>query len=130
MAKKEEKAKVGRPKLADLKTKKESIFVCIFILIVSIVIIILGYNILTIDFNPKYMVGTVYNDHVNSCIIEKNIIDCGPNVNFMKYKIDDGSYVEMYKKDESINNKVSDYKILEVCYTTRKTDLKCIKKTY
>ena len=32
MAKKEEKNKVGRPRLADSKTKKESIFVGLFVL--------------------------------------------------------------------------------------------------
>ena len=33
MIKKNEKPRVGRPKLADDKTKKESIFVCLFIFI-------------------------------------------------------------------------------------------------
>jgi flagellar basal body-associated protein FliL len=120
-----EKNKVGRPKLADSKTKKESIFVCLFVLVVIVVVAIIGYNILTIDFNPKYTVGTIYNNHVNSCVIESNKIDCGPNVTYMKYKLDDDKYVEITKQDKSIEVKLDKYSKISVCYKTDTTDLTC-----
>lgn len=46
MIRKKEKSKVGRPKLADNKTKKESIFVCLFVFIIISVVAIIGYNII------------------------------------------------------------------------------------
>lgn len=125
--KKEEKNKVGRPRLADSKTKRESILVSLFVFVVITIVAILGYNILTIDFNPKYTVGTIYNDHVNSCIIKNEKIDCGPNVTYMKYKIDNNDYVEVNKKNESIKIKLNKYNKIKVCYKTNKTDLKCNK---
>lgn len=125
--KKEEKNKVGRPRLADSKTKRESILVSLFVFVVITIVAILGYNILTIDFNPKYTVGTIYNDHVNSCIIKNKKIDCGPNVTYMKYKIDNNDYVEVNKKNESIKIKLNKYNKIKVCYKTNKTDLKCNK---
>lgn len=125
--KKEEKNKVGRPRLADSKTKRESILVSLFVFVVITIVAILGYNILTIDFNPKYTVGTIYNDHVNSCIIKNEKIDCGPNVTYMKYKIDNNDYVEVNKENESIKIKLNKYNKIKVCYKTNKTDLKCNK---
>lgn len=125
--KKEEKNKVGRPRLADSKTKRESILVSLFVFVVITIVAILGYNILTIDFNPKYTVGTIYNDHVNSCIIKNEKIDCGPNVTYMKYKTDNNDYVEFNKESESIKIKLNKYNKIKVCYKTNKTDLKCNK---
>ncbi len=125
--KKEEKNKVGRPRLADSKTKRESILVSLFVFVVITIVAILGYNILTIDFNPKYTVGIIYNDHVNSCIIKNEKIDCGPNVTYMKYKIDNNDYIEVNKENESIKIKLNKYNKIKVCYKTNKADLKCNK---
>lgn len=127
MAKKEEKKKVGRPKLADSKMKKESIYMCIFAFVVMTIVAIIGFNILTIEFNPKYTVGTIYNNHVNSCIIEENKIDCGPAVTYMKYKLDNKEYVEVTKQDKSIEIELDKYKKINFCYKTDKTDLRCNK---
>lgn len=127
MAKKEEKNKVGRPRLADSKTKKESIFVGLFVLIVITIVGVIGYNIIMMDFNPKYNVGTIYNDHIKSCVVKNKKIDCGPLVTNMKYKLDDNSYVELAKEDESIKVDVKNYKSIDVCYKTKDTDYKCLK---
>ena len=127
MAKKEEKNKVGRPRLADSKTKKESIFVGLFVLIVITIVGVIGYNIIMMDFNPKYNVGTIYNDHIKSCVVKNKKIDCGPVVTNMKYKLDDNSYVELAKEDESIKVDVKNYKSIDVCYKTKDTDYKCLK---
>lgn len=127
MAKKEEKNKVGRPRLADSKTKKESIFVGLFVLIVITIVGVIGYNIIMMEFNPKYNVGTVYNDHIRSCVVKNKKIDCGPLVTNMKYKLDDNSYVELAKEDESIKVDVKNYKSIDVCYKTKDTDYKCLK---
>lgn len=125
MSKKEEKARVGRPKLADDKMKKESILVSLFVLVVIVIVAIIGYNILTIDFNPKYAVATVYNDHVSSCVVKEDKIDCGPNVTYMKYKTDGNDYVEVVKQDKSINVSLEKNKKVKVCYKTDNTDLRC-----
>lgn len=127
MAKKEEKNKVGRPRLADSKTKKESIFVGLFVLIVITIVGVIGYNIIMMDFNPKYNVGTIYNDHIKSCVVKNKKIDCGPLVTNMKYKLDDNSYVELTKEDKSIKVDVKNYKSIDVCYKTKDTDYKCLK---
>ena len=74
MAKKEEKNKVGRPRLADSKTKKESLLVGLFVLVVIAIVGVIGYNIIMMDFNPKYSVGTVYNDHIRSCVVKNKKI--------------------------------------------------------
>ena len=110
MAKKEEKNKVGRPRLADSKTKKESIFVGLFVLVVIAIVGVIGYNIIMMDFNPKYSVGTVYNDHIRSCVVKNKKIDCG-----------------LAKEDESIKVDVKNYKSIDVCYKTKDTDYKCLK---
>lgn len=127
MSKKDETKKVGRPKLADVKTKKESIFVCIFVIVITLIVAALGYGILTINISPKYNVGTIYNTHVNSCVIENKKIDCGPNVTYMKYKINDGDYVELKKENGSIEVKLDNYKTIDFCYKTNQTDLRCNK---
>lgn len=127
MNKKEEKKKVGRPKLADSKTKKESIFVSLFVFVVIIIVAILGFNILTIGFNPKYAVASVHNNHVNSCVVEDNKIDCGPNVTYVKYKIGSGSYTELTKQEKSIEIPLKNEKDVEVCYKTNNMDLRCNK---
>lgn len=125
MIKKEEKNKVGRPKLADDKTKKESLFVCLFVFIVTIIVAVLGYNIFMICFNSDDLVSTVYNDHVNSCVLKNDMIDCGPNVTYMKYKLDNQKEVELSKKDESIEVKIGKYNKINVCFKTDKTNLVC-----
>ncbi len=125
--KKEEKNKVGRPKLADSKTKIESILICVFVLVIIAIVVLLEYNILTIDFNPQYTVGKIYNDHVNSCVVENGKINCGPNVTYMKYKIDNKDYVEVNKENDSIEVKLDKYNKINVCYKTMQTDLICNK---
>lgn len=130
MDKKIKKGKVGRPKLADLKTKKESIFVSIYVLAITFIFSIIGYNVLTIDFNPKYMVGTVYNEHINSCIINNKSIDCGPNVIYMEYSVDGKEKNVVQKENESIKVKIDDYKKIKICYNTKNTKLECKKKAY
>lgn len=127
MAKKDEKSKVGRPRLADSKTKKESIFVCAFVFAIALIVAALGYGILTINLNPKYNVGTVYNTHVNSCVVENKTIDCGPNVTYMKYKTDDSDYTIVTKENDSIKVKLDGYKTIDFCYKTDKADLRCNK---
>lgn len=116
MFKKEEKNKVGRPKLADNKLKKESILICAFVIVTLAIFAFLGFNIITISFNSKYLVGTVYNDHVNTCKIENDKIDCGPNVTYMKYSTDGKNYKEVVKEDNSINVKVDNAHNVKVCY--------------
>ena len=118
---------VGRPKLADSKTKKESLLVGLFVLAIITIVGIIGYNIIMMDFNPKYNVGTVYNDHIKSCVVKNKKIDCGPLVTNMKYKLDDNSYVELTKGDKSIKVDVKNYKSIDVCYKTKDTDFKCLK---
>lgn len=71
-----EKNKVGRPKLADKKLKKESIIVISVVILLMMVTFYCGFKILTFNFDVKKTVGTVYNDHVNSCVIKNNKIDC------------------------------------------------------
>ena len=67
-----EKNKVGRPKLADKKLKKESIIVAGVVILLMMVTFYCGFRILTFNFDVKKNVGTVYNDHVNSCIIKES----------------------------------------------------------
>lgn len=124
------KGKVGRPRLADLKTKRESILVCAYVLIITFIISIIGYNVLMIDFNPKYMVGTIYNDHVNFCVLKDSKIDCGPNVVYMEYSLDNNKKNKVQKEDYSIKVNVGDYKTIKICYNTNNTKLECEKKTY
>ena len=122
-----EKSKVGRPKLADKKTKKESLFICLFILVVIVIVAILGYNILTIDFNPKYNSASVYNKNIASCVMEENNIKCGPRVTNMKYKINDGDYTEVSKEKENIKVALPSYEKIKICYKTNDTEFKCSK---
>lgn len=123
--KKTVKNKVGRPKLADDKLKRESLIVSVSILLVCTIISVIAYKIITIDFDPKYAVGTIYNTHVTSCIINNNLIDCGPSVTYLKYKIDDNNYIEVNKDYNSIKVSLDNYKKLKYCYKTNKTDLIC-----
>ena len=127
MQKKEEKNPVGRPKLANSKTKKESLLVGLFVLVVIAIVGVIGYNIIMMEFNPKYNVGTIYNDHIKSCVVKNKKIDCGTLVTNMKYKLDDNSYVELTKEDKSIKVDVKNYKSIDVCYKTKDTDYKCLK---
>lgn len=124
--KKEEKNPVGRPKLADKKLIKESIFVCIFVFVITLFIAYNGYQIITIDNKFNYS-ASVYNDHINTCKISNNIIDCGPNVTYMKYSYDNINYKEIYKEDKSIKVKYNN-KNIKVCYKLKNNDeLKCLK---
>lgn len=125
--KNKEKRKVGRPKLADKKLKCESLFVSIFILVVIFIVAILGYKILTINSNPKYLVGTIYNDHVNSCILKDNKIDCGPNVSYVKYYINNELKEEITKENKSIKIDLDKYKSIKVCYKTSGDKITCKK---
>lgn len=125
--KNKEKGKVGRPKLADKKLKYESMFISIFILVVIFIVAIIGYKILTIDSNPKYLVGTIYNNHINSCILKDNKIDCGPNVSYVKYYINDELKGEIEKENDSIEIDLEEYKNIKVCYKTNSDKLICKK---
>lgn len=124
---KEIKNKVGRPKLADKDLKKESIIVSVVVLVILVVIGILGFNVLTINYNPKYSVGNVYNPYVNSCVVNDNKINCGPNVTYMKYKLDDNEYIEVNKEEKNISVELSKYQNIKICYKTNNTDLRCNK---
>lgn len=109
------------------KQKKESLLVGLFVLVVIAIVGVIGYNIIMMEFNPKYNVGTIYNDHIKSCVVKNKKIDCGPLVTNMKYKLDDNSYVELTKEDKSIKVDVKNYKSIDVCYKTKDTDYKCLK---
>lgn len=125
MKKTKEKAKVGRPKLADTKTLKESFLVCMFIFVISAIIIVIGYNYIALSFSSKYSVGTVYNTHVKSCVVKKDAIDCGPAVTYMKYSLDGKNYTEVTKTSSSIKIKLDNTKNLKYCYKTNTSDLSC-----
>lgn len=125
--KKEQKNPVGRPKLADSKTKKESLLICLFVLVVIVIVGIIGYNTLAINFDPKYNVANVYNSNVNKCSVENDKITCGNNVTYMKYKLNKGDYKEISKEDVNISVSVDENDLDNVCYKTNTTDLKCIK---
>lgn len=125
--KKEVKNKVGRPKLADAKLKKESLFVVGGMMLSVLIATILGIATLKVDYDPKYYVGTIYNTHVSSCVIEKNKLDCGPNVIYLKYKIDNKNYIELRKKDKSIEVDLGKVKTIKYCYKTNDSNLKCNK---
>lgn len=120
--------KVGRPKLADKRLKKESMIVCVFVLVSISIFAFIGFDILKITFSPNYLVGKIYNDHVSSCVIKKNKIDCGPNVSYMKYSFDNKKYEEYSKVDSSIKVDVSNPKNIKVCYKTFSNNkLKCTR---
>ena len=123
--KKEVKNKVGRPKLADAKLKKESLFVAGGMILSVLVATVFGIATLKVEYDPKYYVGTIYNTHVDSCIIEKNTISCGPSVTYLKYKVDNNSYNELRKKDQSIKVKLNKFESLKYCYKTDSSKLKC-----
>lgn len=120
------KNKVGRPKLADKKIIKESLLVCLFLVVTICAIGYFGFKILTINSNPKYYVGTVYNTHVNSCLLEDDKIDCGPGVTYLKYKTE-GTLKEVNKEYDSIKVDLDGKKATEICYKTNSSELKCIK---
>lgn len=127
MIKKNEKPRVGRPKLADDKTKKESIFVCLFVFIIISVVVIIGYNIIMLDFNPKYNVGSVYNKKASSCAVYHNKIECGQMITAVKYKIDNKSYKEVLKKEDNIIVNISGYKRISICYKIANEEYFCEK---
>lgn len=127
MYKRKEKNSVGRPKLADTKTKRESLLVGLFVLIITVIVGVIGYNMIAMDFNTEYNVGTVYNDHIKSCVIRNKKIDCGPLVTNIKYKLDDNDYINLAKENKSIKVEVKNYKNINLCYKTKDTDYKCIK---
>ncbi len=120
-----EKNKVGRPKLADKKLKKESIIVVSVVILLMIVTFYCGFKILTFNFDVKNTVGTVYNNHINSCIIENDKIDCGPNVVKLKYKINKDDYKEIEKEDSSIKVKIEKSINRKFCYQVKDSEYKC-----
>ncbi len=120
-----EKNKVGRPKLADKKLKKESIIVVSVVILLMMVTFYCGFKILTFNFDVKKTVGTVYNDHVNSCVIKNNKIDCGPNVVKLKYKINENDYKEIEKEYSSIKVKIEKNINRKFCYQVKDSDYKC-----
>ena len=121
-----ENRKVGRPKLADSKLKKESLIVSLIVITLIVIVGLIGFQILTID-NPKDLSGTVYNSHVNSCILENDVINCGPNVVYLKYKVDNNDYVEIEKKKNNIRKIISSYNKVTMCYKTNNSELICTK---
>ena len=123
--KKEEKRKVGRPKLADSKLKKESLLVSIGMLVSVTIATLLGIGVLRVEFDPKYTVGTIYNTHVNSCVIENHKISCGPAVIYMKYKVDNGAYTELRKQDKSIKVNLKKFTNIKYCYKTNRSKMVC-----
>lgn len=122
---KEIKNRVGRPKLADKNLKKESVIVTVIVLIMLGIIMLLSYNILSINFNPKLNLATAYNSHVNSCVIENDKISCGSNVSYMKYQINDKEFINITKEDENISVKIPVYDSIKVCYKTDRLDWTC-----
>ena len=120
-----EKNKVGRPKLADKKLKKESIIVVSVVILLMIVTFYCGFKILTFNFDVKNTVGTVFNNHINSCIIENDKIDCGPNVVKLKYKINKDDYKEIEKEDSSIKVKIEKSINRKFCYQVKDSEYKC-----
>ena len=107
---KKEKNKVGRPKLADKKLLKESILYVSILGIILVVFVFCGYNILSIQSGKKLDSRIIYNDHVNSCVVRNDTLDCGPNVEYLKYTID-GKETEMHKEDGCINVKLNGKKV-------------------
>lgn len=122
------KNKVGRPRLADEKTKKESFLLGLFVLIIIIIVGVIEFKAIMMEFSSKYSAGTLYNDHIKSCIIKDENIDCGPLVTNMKYKIDNNNYVEIEKEEKNIkiNLKGKKYYKLEICSKTSE-DYSCHK---
>ena len=53
-----------------IQKKKESLLVGLFVLVVIAIVGVIGYNIIMMEFNPKYNVGTIYNDHIKSCVVK------------------------------------------------------------
>lgn len=125
--KKEEKLKVGRPKLADKSLKRESALYVALILVFTFVIMFFGYKILYISIDSNNLKANVYNDHVNSCIYKDGYIDCGPNVEYLKYMNNEKEYIEVSKVDKSIKAKTFNYK--DAVYRLKNTnELKKINK--
>ena len=129
MMKDKKKNKVGRPRLASKKIKKESILVCLFCLIIISVVIILELNTLNLYLNPINNVASVYNNNVNLCRINDDSVSCGTNVIYASIKIDNEEQKEKYKSYSNISFDDVKYNKIEVCYKTNKKDLECISKT-
>ena len=123
--KKEEKKKVGRPKLADIKLKKESIFVALFALVCVSIIGVFSYKVLKMEFIPRKVEGLAFNKNINVCIVEKDYIKCGPNVTYMKYSNDNKNYKEYIKELSNIKVEISDKDNLRVCYKTNSKKIIC-----
>lgn len=125
--KKEIKNKVGRPRLADDRLKFESIIVCLFVIVMCIALAFVSFKILSIDFNTNRLSGSIINDHINSCILDNNKIDCGPNVTYLKYKVNDGKYIKIEKDNKPINVIINKSDKISFCYKTNNTNLICDK---
>lgn len=125
--KKEIKNKVGRPRLADDRLKFESIIVCLFVIVMCIALAFVSFKILSIDFNTNKLSGSIINDHINSCILDNNKIDCGPNVTYLKYKVNDGKYIKIEKDNKPINVIINKSDKISFCYKTNNTNLICDK---
>ena len=123
--KKEEKKKVGRPKLADMKLKKESILVVLFAAVCISVIGVFSFKILKMEFIPAKVNGLAFNENINTCILENDYIKCGPNVSYMKYSNDNVNYKEFNKDITNIKVEVSNIEKLKVCYKTNSKKLIC-----
>ncbi len=127
--KKERTNKVGRPRLADKKTIKESLFVCLFIIVVLVIIFILGFNTIKLDLEfSSASLYNVYNNDVNLCKINKTKVNCGGNVTYVKYKTNDNSYKEIYKNRSNISFDAESYDNIKVCFKSIKDNLKCVDK--
>lgn len=124
--KKNEKLKVGRPKLADSSERNKSIIACLFGLITTIVLAFLASKVILMNVNPNYFVASALNNHINSCIVDGKTIDCGPNVTYLKYGINDYDN-EISKTNESIKVNVDSLINLKYCYKTNTEELTCNK---
>ncbi len=127
--KKDEKKKVGRPKLADIKLKRESLLVVLFAVVCVSIIGVFSFKVLKMEFAPTKLEGLVLNKNINTCIVEEGYIKCGPNVSYMKYSNDNKNYNEYNKETSNIKVEVENIENLRVCYksNSEKTICKYIK---
>ena len=122
-----EKRKVGRPKLADNKLKKESIIVSSIISIMVVVIVLLASSILFRNVKFEDISGSVIRKNTDYCEVEDGSIICGPSVTKLTYKVDNNEEVEVSKDINSINVKVGNYNKLTYCYTSSDKSEVCYK---
>ncbi len=127
--KKEKKNKVGRPRLASTKIKKESILICLFCLVIIAIVVSIELNVLNIYISSDSTVASVYNNGVNQCEINDSNVTCGANVTYATITINGEETKEAYKEYSNISFDFDSYDEIEVCYETNKIDLQCVTKS-